>query len=71
MESNLEHALTSDIISMAHKMGHYVVAEGVEYEQQKEYLFANGCDKIQGYLISRPLDKQAAIELLRNSNSIC
>lgn len=71
MESNLEHALTSDIISMAHKMGHYVVAEGVEYEQQKQYLLANGCDKIQGYLISRPIEQQAAIELLRNLNSKC
>lgn len=71
METNLEHALTSDIISMAHKMGHYVVAEGVEDEQQKQYLLTNGCDKIQGYLISRPLDEQAAIELLRNSNRNC
>ena len=71
MGNDPEYALTSDIISMAHKMGHYVVAEGVEYEQQKQYLVANGCDKIQGYLISRPLEQKAAIELLRNSNSIC
>lgn len=48
-----------------------VVAGGVEYEQQKQYLFANGCDKIQGYLISRPIDAQAAMELLRNSGSTC
>jgi len=25
----------------------------------------NGCDKIQGYLISKPLDEETAIELLR------
>ena len=49
---------------MAHKMGHYVVAEGVEQESQQQYLREHNCDKIQGYLISKPLDEKAAIELL-------
>ena len=53
---------------MAHKMGHYVVAEGVEYEKQKQYLLANDCDKIQGYLIGKPSDEQVAIELLEKYN---
>lgn len=60
-----EKALTSDIISMAHKLGHYVIAEGVEYEEQRKYLHSWGCDRIQGYLISKPLDEDAAIELLK------
>lgn len=60
-----EEALTSDIISMAHKLGHYVIAEGVEYEEQREYLHSWGCDRIQGYLISKPLDEDAAIEFLK------
>ena len=60
-----EKALTSDIISMAHKLGHYVIAEGVEYEEQRDYLLSWGCDRIQGYLISKPLDEDAAIELLK------
>lgn len=45
--------------------GHCVIAEGVEYERQKQYLLNYGCDKIQGYLISKPLDEAAALELLR------
>jgi len=49
---------------MAHKMGHYVIAEGVEHEKQKQYLLNNGCEKIQGYLVSRPLYEDAAIEIL-------
>ncbi|NCD09012.1 MAG: phosphodiesterase [Negativicutes bacterium] len=68
LEIQPEKAVTSDIISMAHKMGHCVVAEGVEHETQKQYLMDYGCDKIQGYLISRPLDEQAAIEFLQNKS---
>ena len=59
-----EYAITSDIISMAHKLGHCTVAEGVEYKEQEQYLLENGCDKIQGYLISKPLDADAAISFL-------
>ncbi len=60
-----DEAITGDIISMAHKLGHYVIAEGVEHERQRQYLMNYGCDKIQGYLISRSLDEDSAIELLR------
>lgn len=65
-----DHAITSDIISIGHKLGHCTVAEGVEYEEQKQYLQDCGCDKIQGYLISKPLDEEAAIELLGKETSI-
>ncbi len=57
-----EETITSDIISMGHKLGHSVVAEGVEHEEQLAYLRSHGCDKVQGYLISKPLDEQAALE---------
>lgn len=60
------NAITSDIISIAHKLGHYTVAEGIEYEEQKQYLLDNGCDRIQGYLIGKPLDEEAAIKRLEN-----
>jgi sensor c-di-GMP phosphodiesterase-like protein len=59
-----EEAITGDIISMAHRLGHLVVAEGVEYEEQKEYLIQKNCDCMQGYLYSKPLPLQAAIEFL-------
>lgn len=63
-----DDAITSDIISMAHKLGHCAIAEGVEHEKQREYLEKWGCDKIQGYLISKPLDEKDAIEFLRTYN---
>lgn len=64
LEIESDNAITADIISIAHKMGHFVIAEGVEYEEQKEYLLKNGCEKIQGYLIARPLDEDEAIKQL-------
>ena len=59
-----EKAITGDIISLAHKLGYIVVAEGVEHEKQKEYLLNNDCDRIQGYLIEKPLSTAAAINFL-------
>jgi EAL domain-containing protein (putative c-di-GMP-specific phosphodiesterase class I) len=61
-------AITGDIISMAHKLGHYVVAEGVEEESQKQYLIEYHCDFIQGYLFSKPLNPEDAIEVLKKTN---
>jgi|GEM_PF-2905274 len=59
-------AITGDIISIAHKLGQFTIAEGVEYESQLQYLRKHGCDKVQGFLISRPLDEEDAIRFLRS-----
>lgn len=54
-------AITGDIISLAHKLGHCTIAEGVEHEKQLQYLKERSCDMIQGYLISKPLSENDAI----------
>ena len=59
-----ENVIISEIISMAHRLGYCTIAEGVEEEVQMKYLLENGCDKLQGYLIGRPLDEETAIALL-------
>lgn len=64
LKVNPEEAITGDIISMAHKLGHIIVAEGVEKPEQRDYLVSKGCDKIQGYLISKPLDEDSVIRFL-------
>jgi EAL domain-containing protein (putative c-di-GMP-specific phosphodiesterase class I) len=46
--------LVQTIISLCHTLGHKVIAEGVEEEQQAKYLRLLRCDEIQGYLISKP-----------------
>jgi diguanylate cyclase (GGDEF)-like protein/PAS domain S-box-containing protein len=48
-------AITSAVIAMAHKLGMKVVAEGIETQEQLDFLRENNCDDGQGYLLSRPL----------------
>ena len=52
-------SITRSIIALAHNMQLDVVAEGVETESQLAFLHAYGCDEIQGYLFSEPLDAAA------------
>jgi diguanylate cyclase (GGDEF)-like protein/PAS domain S-box-containing protein len=48
-------ALCEAIVSMAHKLGVSVIAEGVETVEQRDLLTQIGCDYGQGYLFSKPL----------------
>lgn len=59
-----EEAITGSIIQMAHKMELVVVAEGVESEEQLNILKEKKCDKIQGYLLSKPLSEEKVLEIL-------
>ncbi len=47
-------AVVKAITSLAHSLEMKVVAEGVETESQRAFLFQIGCDEMQGYLFSRP-----------------
>jgi EAL domain-containing protein (putative c-di-GMP-specific phosphodiesterase class I) len=48
-------AIAQTIISLSRAMGLPVIAEGVETEEQREFLTRLGCHAFQGYLFSRPL----------------
>jgi diguanylate cyclase (GGDEF)-like protein/PAS domain S-box-containing protein len=50
-----EVPIINNIIQLAHSLNLNVVAEGVEYKEQLDYLKENKCDVIQGYYFSRPL----------------
>lgn len=65
LSTNPKRAITEEIISIAHKFNHCTVAEGVEHEKQRQYLLNCGCDKIQGFLISKPLGEDEAIAMLK------
>jgi EAL domain-containing protein (putative c-di-GMP-specific phosphodiesterase class I) len=54
-----DRSLVRTIIAMAQSMGLDLVAEGVETVHQLQSLRDLGCDKAQGYLISRPVPPQA------------
>ncbi|MGH1460451.1 MAG: EAL domain-containing protein [Neptuniibacter sp.] len=49
------YALCEAIVVMADKLGVKVIAEGVETEEQLQYISGIGCNYIQGYVFSRPL----------------
>jgi diguanylate cyclase (GGDEF)-like protein len=57
-------AIVGAIVSMAHSMELKVIAEGVETEEQLDFLRKLHCDEIQGFLFSPPVPHQEACELL-------
>jgi EAL domain-containing protein (putative c-di-GMP-specific phosphodiesterase class I) len=63
-ESNT--SITEAIIAMAKRLKLRVVAEGVERQEQLEFLRDNQCDAYQGYLFARPLTAPQATEMLRS-----
>lgn len=56
MTNNYDDAeIARAIINLGHTLGLEIVSEGVETKEQLELLKQQGCDVIQGYLISRPI----------------
>ena len=58
-------AITLAIIAMAHSMRLKVIAEGVETEEQLNYLKSHSCDEIQGYYFSHPLPADEISKVLK------
>jgi len=53
-------AIVSAIVALAHALNVRVIAEGVETKAQREFLARCGCDFVQGYLVGKPLEADAA-----------
>jgi diguanylate cyclase (GGDEF)-like protein/PAS domain S-box-containing protein len=66
MKKNTDAAIIETIIELAHRLQLKVVAEGVETEGQRFFLRKKMCDKIQGYLISKPIPKEKIWERLND-----
>jgi diguanylate cyclase (GGDEF)-like protein len=60
-----DRTLTKLIISMGKSLSLTVVAEGVETEQQRLFLYEEGCDLLQGFLLSKSLPEEAFLEQLK------
>jgi EAL domain-containing protein (putative c-di-GMP-specific phosphodiesterase class I) len=57
-------AITSAIIALTRNLGLKTIAEGVETREQLEFLRTHGCNEVQGYLLSRPVEADACAALL-------
>ena len=77
IDSSFIHGLSSDIncnnmvisiILLAHKMGVFLVAEGVEDQRQADILNDYDCDCLQGFLFSRPLSLEQVKDYLNQTS---
>ncbi len=59
-----DEAIVRATIDMAHRLKRLVVAEGVETEQHLQFLRAEHCDELQGYLFARPMQAVSFDSLL-------
>ncbi len=48
-------AIVTALIAMSHRLKIKSLAEGVETQDQLEFLISQGCDEIQGYVFSKPM----------------
>ncbi len=62
-------AIVEAIIAMSHKLKLNVLAEGVETDEQQNYLIKSECDFMQGFLFSRPLAADDFTELLKGQSN--
>ncbi|MCF4996599.1 EAL domain-containing protein [Pseudomonas syringae] len=64
-----DRAVVQAIIGLGKALGLTVTAEGVETEEQLGILSEDQCQEVQGYLMSRPIDKEAFARLLHASRT--
>ena len=67
--NSTSRTIAETIIVMAHKLGLQVIAEGVETEEQRDWLMEAGCDFAQGFFFSEPVPPEAFEELLTTSRN--
>lgn len=62
-----DRVIVGSTIDLAHNLGLEVVAEGVETHEQMEALKDLGCDIVQGFLVSQPIDGQKLLDWTRET----
>ena len=64
--SQKDIAIAKTIIALAKGLGIKVIAEGVEKENQKNFLTLENCDQIQGWVYAKALKENEFIEFVKN-----
>ncbi|MGR3179579.1 MAG: putative bifunctional diguanylate cyclase/phosphodiesterase [Candidatus Anammoxibacter sp.] len=57
------------LITMSHELGIKVIAEGVETQEQIDFLILMGCDEMQGYFFSPPIPQDKMEKLLKDGTN--
>jgi diguanylate cyclase (GGDEF)-like protein/PAS domain S-box-containing protein len=63
-------SISTAVISLAHSLKLEVVAEGIENEEQLTFFRNHGCDFGQGYLISKPVEMDMVMNLVKENDLI-
>jgi diguanylate cyclase (GGDEF)-like protein len=69
-QNDSDEAIIKTIIALAHNLGLEVIAEGVEYDYQLEFLKNNSCYLIQGYYFFRPETAMRLEELFSRKSEL-
>ena len=70
LNKDSQNCITDMIITLGRKMGMTVLAEGVESEEQMDYLIENQCHIMQGYLFSKPVpEKEILDRFIKNTEA--
>ncbi len=64
--SKKDVAITKTIIALAQGLEIEVIAEGVEKQEQKEFLMLQNCDEIQGWIYSKALKENSFVDFVKN-----
>ena len=65
-----DNAIVKAVINLGHTLNMQIVAEGIEHADQAQKLLQEGCDEIQGHLISRPLPAEDYLDLVRERSPL-
>lgn len=64
LKDKASQIIVESIVAMVNRLGYETIAEGVEEQEQFDYLKKIGCEYIQGYLLGKPMPAQQIEELL-------
>jgi EAL domain-containing protein (putative c-di-GMP-specific phosphodiesterase class I) len=65
--NSADAAIALSVISLAHNLNMRVIAEGVETREQVQFLTERGCDEMQGYYFSRPVNAEGLARCCANA----
>jgi len=67
-EDKTDAVIVRSVVAIARELGLLVVAEGIEREVQVEYLCAQGCDLLQGFLFEKPMGQTELLAYIKGSS---